>query len=172
MEKRLKWTEKDGIQMKKGLKQMKERKGFCGSYTVEAAAVVSLTFLVLGALIIAVFFAHDRAVAQGMVCEAAVEGSNFMTSEERTEAAAKVRESISQERFLGSRSISASTGVGEKTSSASCNASFPVPGLFMKFLSGGSLDLHCTWSSEFLDPTDVIWKIRGAEMVLENFSGE
>ena len=36
-----------------------------GSYTVEAAAVVSITFLVLASMLIGMFYLHDRAVFQG-----------------------------------------------------------------------------------------------------------
>lgn len=142
-----------------------------GSYTVEAAAVISMTFLVLGALIMAVFFAHDRAVIQSSVCEAAAVGCNYRTQAERSAAVQKVSGSVSEQRLLGSRNLEVTAGVGEKSVSAWGSAVFPVPGLFMSYFSGGSLDISCNWESKVLNPTDVIWKIRGAKLVIENLSG-
>lgn len=156
---------------KAGHKTQQERE-YKGSYTVEAAAVISMTFLVLGALIIAVFFVHDRAVIQSTVCEAAAVGSNYMTQEERSAAAQSVSGSISGQRLLGSQNLAVSVGVGEKSASAWGSAAFPVPGMFVSYFSGGSLDISCSWESSVLDPADVIRKIRGAELVIGNLSGE
>lgn len=144
------------------------KKGLRGSYTVEAAAVVSFTFLVLAALILLTFFVHDRAVFQSAACEAAAVGSSFMTQEERSAAANETRESIQESRFLGSRGVEANVGVGDRSSLASWSAVYPLPGFAAGFFSNGSMNIKCSWSCKILDPADAIRKIRGAEMVLEN----
>lgn len=48
-----------------------------GSFTVEAAVLFSITFFVMGALILGTFYLHDRAVCQSVSCEAASAGSNL-----------------------------------------------------------------------------------------------
>lgn len=145
------------------------KSGLRGSFTVEAAVVVSLTVLVLGALLLAVFFRHDRAVFQAMVCESAAVGSNFFDQEDGARAAKAVSGGISQERFLGSRNVAANSSVGTKTSSASGSSSYPVPGICMNYFSNGTLKIQCSWTSKVLDPAEVIRKIRGAELVYKVF---
>ena len=161
-------------QGKKGTQDVRKKsgEGLRASYTVEAAAVVSMTFLVLGALILLTFFVHDRAVIQSAVCEAAAAGNNFITQEERSEAAQNAAGGISLQRLLGSRSLEVTAGTGEKSVLAWGNAEFPVPGMFVSYFSGGSLEISCSWESSRMDPADIIRKIRGAELVLGNLSGE
>ena len=50
-----------------------------GSFTVEAAVLFSITFFVMGALILGTFYLHDCAVCQSVSCEAASAGSNLET---------------------------------------------------------------------------------------------
>lgn len=137
-----------------------------GSYTVEAAIVVSVTFLVLASLIIAVFYLHDRAVFQGIVCEAASAGSNFMTDEERKEAAGAVGKRVVSSRFLGSRDISGNAAAGEKEATASWRAVYSVPGFAIKFIAGNRLPIQRTWTCRIFDPADSIRKIRGIGTLL------
>lgn len=141
-----------------------------GSYTVEAAAVMPLTFLVLGALLLCAFFVHDRAVVQSMVCEAAAAGGNFATEKERSEAVAAAVHAVSEQRFLGSRGVELYTDMGQNQVKAGGSAAFPVPGMFASFLSGGVLSISCEWENRVVDPAEVIRKIRGAELVIENLT--
>lgn len=137
-----------------------------GSYTVEAAAVVCITVLVLAALIICTFYIHDRAVFQGAACEAAAAGSNFMTDAERKAAAAAVKKKITASRFLGSRNLSGSVATGQKEVRAIWTAAYPVPGFAARYLSGGRLDIQKAWTCRIFDPADAIRKIRGVGELL------
>lgn len=132
-----------------------------GSYTVEAAVVFSITFFVLAALIICMFYIHDRAVAQSAACEAAVAGSNFTKAEDRREAAEKVRSLVGENRFLGSRDVGNSAAVGEKEVNAQWKGKYPVPGFAAKYLAGNVFEIHQTWSSRVFDSAEAIRKIRG-----------
>ncbi len=137
-----------------------------GSYTVEAAVVVTTTIFVLAALILCTFYIHDRGVLQSMVCEAAVVGSNFSTEEERSEEMQKVTEQINGDRFLGSREISGNAASSAKRVTASWDAEYPVPGFASKYLAGGKLEIKQIWTSKILDPADAIRKIKGAGELL------
>ena len=57
------------------------KKRWKGSFTAEAAVVISMVFLVLGTFILSIFIVHDKAVFQGLICETAVAGSNFAAKE-------------------------------------------------------------------------------------------
>lgn len=132
-----------------------------GSYTVEAAVVVSLVFFVLAALILCTFYVHDRAVFQSAACEASSAGNNFITAKERKEAMSEVKQRMTQSRFLGSKNIKGNTATGKKEASSSWSAVYPFPGFVMKFISGGRLEIRKSWSSKILNPADTIRMIRG-----------
>ena len=137
-----------------------------GSYTVEAAIVVTVTMFVLASLLIGTFYVHDRAVMQGLVCEAASAGSNFATEEERKTAMQEVVKRINEGRFLGSRGLNGNAASGSKNVTASWNAEYPVPGFAGRYLAQGSLDIKRSWTCKIPNPADTIRKIKGAGELL------
>lgn len=137
-----------------------------GSYTVEAAVVVSVTILVLASLLLCIFFIHDRAVLQSMVCETALAGSGFATEAERKEAVSAASGQIRKGRFLGSRSLSGNVSAGEKEVTAAWSMEYPLPGFAARYFSGGSLRISRSWTSRIQDPADMIRKIKGAGELL------
>ncbi|MCC8044044.1 MAG: hypothetical protein LIP12_00905 [Clostridiales bacterium] len=148
-------------------KKEKEKK-WKGSYTVEAALVVSITFLVLASLVIGTFYLHDRAVFQCMVCEIASAGSSYATENERENAVSSLKMQVSASRFLGSKNLSGSASAGEKEIAASWTASFPVFGFAMQYLAGNELSIETSWTSKIIEPVDTIRLIRGAgELITE-----
>ena len=142
-----------------------------GSYTVEAAAVISLVFFVLGALLICSFYIHDKSVLQGMVCEAAAAGSNSATEKEQKEAVSSVKKRITASRFMGSKNLSGSVATGEKSTEASWSAVFPVPGFAAKYLTGNKLTIKKEWTSKKFDPAKTIRMVKGAEKLFRIESG-
>ena len=144
-----------------------KKKGWKGSFTAEAAAVISISFLVLGTLLLTVFFLHDKAVFQGIVCETASAGSNFAMEKERAEAADNMRKGVQGQRFLGSRNLSVTKETGDKNVSVSAGADYPVPGMFMRFLRDGKMQIRCIWNCRILYPGKTIRQIRGAELLFQ-----
>lgn len=147
-----------------------EKKYLKGSYTVEAAAVVSITFFVLAAFIICAFYIHDREVLQSAACEAAVAGSNFSTEDEGSAAAKKIKSLMKTGRLLGSRGLDGYVAVESKQVQAAWRSSYPVPGFAAKYLSGSKLNISVSWKSKRFDPADTIRKIRGAGELLSGGS--
>lgn len=139
---------------------------FRGSYTVEAAVVVSVTVFVLGAFLIGAFYVHDRSVLQSQTCEAALAGSIFATEGERSGAAKQVKNTVAAGRLLGSRGLAGYAATGSRESKAAWSASYPVPGFAMKYLAGGQLDISTSWTCKIWNPADTIRKIRGASELL------
>lgn len=146
--------------------RMREINYVKGSYTVEAAILLSITFFVMGALILGTFYLHDRAVCQSAACETAAAGSNLATQRERSEAVAKLKRQFKKSRLLGSRSLNGNTAAGAKQVFASWQAVFPVPGFAMKYYNGSRLGISGEWTSSVTDAADMIRKIRGAEKLL------
>jgi hypothetical protein len=148
------------------------RKTLKGSYTVEAAIIVSLTIFVLASLIISAFYLHDRCVLQGAACEAASAGSIFATSEERSEAAAKVKNQVTASRLLGSKKLDGYATVGSKESKAAWSSSYPIPGFAAKYLMGNQLSISASWTCQILNPSKLIRKIRGvSDLVSDLLNG-
>ncbi len=147
------------------------RRGLDGSYTVEAALVVPITFFALAALLLCTFYVHDRAVMQSSACEIAAAGSSFCTSKERKEAMEQARKLLSQSRLLGSSGLKGSISAGEKAASASWSAVYPFPGFVMNYISAGKADIQKSWSCRVLDAAETIRKIRGAGELLAKDAG-
>lgn len=143
-----------------------KKKYMKGSYTVEAAVIVSLAMFVLASLMICTFYLHDRAVMQGLVCEAASVGSSFITEDERKAAVQNVVSELDGKRFLGSRALEGNAASSGKRISASWSAEYPVPGFAVKYLSKGSFAYDRSWTCRILNPADTIRKIKGAGELL------
>lgn len=143
-----------------------EKGSFCGSFTVEAAIVVSITVFVLGAFLIGTFYVHDRSVLQSLACEAAAAGSIFCTDKERSAAAKEVEKTVTAGRLLGSRGLDGYTAVGNSESRAAWSAVYPVPGFAAGYLAGNQLPISTSWNCKIIDPADTIRKIRGASELL------
>lgn len=138
------------------------KRGFWrGSYTVEAALVVSIVLFVLSGCLFAAFYIHDRAVLQGSVCEMAATGSNVSVQSGRQQAVNAVRSKMTDRRLLGSRNRTGAAFADDKTVQASWNAVYSVPGFVTKYFAGSRLNISQSWKTKILDPADLIWKIRG-----------
>lgn len=137
-----------------------------GSYTVEAAVVMSILFWIMGALIICSFYMHDKEVLQSVSCEAAVAGSIFARQEERSKAAEKVKNSIQAGRLMGSNGLKASVSAGDGQSSSVWSATCPVPGFAMKYLTRNRLEINKSWESKVIKSTKWIRTIRGVGELL------
>ena len=147
-------------------KHQKYQKYLKGSYTVEASIVVTMTMVVLAALILCTLYIHDRAVMQALVCEAASVGSSFATDKERKEAAQEVAGRLNEERFLGSRKLEGSAATGSREVTVLWNAEYPVPGFAASYLTEGKFDIRKKWTCKILNPADTIRKIKGAGELL------
>ena len=115
---------------------LKKQAFWKGSYTVEAALVFPIILFVLAALLILAFYVHDRGILQGLACETAVAGSNYITENERKAAANQVRNQAGPERLMGSRSSQGQVAFGSSEVYARYTAVCPVPGMVMRYLSG------------------------------------
>lgn len=145
---------------------MKKKGVLRGSYTVEAAVLLSVIAFVMAALILTAFYLHDRSVCQSAACEAATAGNNFFLQKDRSTAAAEVKKQFKKDRLLGSRALSENTSAGKKEVSAQWKAVYPIPGFVLKYFADSRLVIHASWICRNADPAGAIRKIRGAVTML------
>ena len=138
-----------------------------GSFTVEASLVLSLTIFVLGALLLAGFYVHDRAVLQGWACEITAAGENEYGAGRRAQTVSRLEKNAASERLLGSRSLSKQVSVSEESASGNFSAVYPVPGFAAAYLCGGRLSLSAGWSFAHIHAGKEIWRIRGIGKLLD-----
>ena len=112
---------------------------------MEAAFVMSITLFVLAALLICMFYLHDRAVMQASVCGIVAAGSNTASEKEQRRVTSELKNSLTQKRLTGSRNLSSQVSTGKEIS-ASWSGTYPVPGLAMEYFTNSSLPVHAALS--------------------------
>lgn len=138
-----------------------------GSFTVEAALLMSIMLPMLTALIYGTFYVHDNGVMQGIVCELAAMGSNLSQEKNRTAELEKRRKALAKSRFLDTRQVSVSVSADGDQAAASGSGEFYFPGLVRKLFQGSTKKISKSWERELLRPANKIRKVRGLEYVAE-----
>lgn len=104
---------------KKRMQRCREKKTPCwkkGSFTVEAACVMSLVLLVLFGMLYLSFFVHNRAWLTAAACEAALSGSmEGVKKEDKVYETANVRaRELGSQGFFGAENLTAQVETGKK----------------------------------------------------------
>lgn len=145
--------------------------GIAGSFTVEAALLMSLIIPVLAALIYGAFYVHDTAVLQGIVCELAVMGSNLAQEKNQEGELEKRKKELISSRFTGTGKVTVSVKSDVRKTAASGSGEFCFPGLVMKFFGGNIRKISVNWEKELIHPADKIRKVRGLEYLADTVKG-
>lgn len=138
-----------------------------GSFTVEAALLMSIMIPVLAALIYASFYVHDNAVLQGIVCELTVMGSNLSQEKDRSGELEKRKKALISSRFTDVQKVNISVEAGSDHVAVSGSGEFYFPGMVIKFFGGNTRKISKNWSKKILKPADKIRKIRGLEYMAD-----
>ena len=139
------------------------------SFTVEAALLMGMILPVLIAVLVMGFYLHDSAYLQGTVTELCARGSCLRLYSDRQEKLFAIRSGRLSRSLLWTKGASGSVSAGEDEVSAQAAGSFPVPGLAARLLGKSSLAVKAKWSRKLYKPTDLIWKIRAAKYLLDEF---
>lgn len=133
-----------------------------GSFTVEAACVMSLVLLVILAMIYLFFFVHNRAWLTAAACESALAGSMEGTKEDGKvyETADMRAKELANVRFFGAENLSKSVKAGKEVQVA----------YSAETISGGG-SLHWNFmvqgKSKIIRPVEWIRKIKAAKELIE-----
>lgn len=142
-----------------------------GSFTVEAALLMTLIIPVLTALLYGSFYLHDCAVMQGAACELAAVGSTLRTKPDREALMEQKRKKLLQGRLLGTRDSSMTLAVSESEVKVSCSGNFYVPGLVGRLLGEDLGRIEKSWTRKLQDPAGTIRKVRGLRAMLDAAKG-
>ena len=74
-----------------------------GSFTVEAALLMTVLLPVIVSLIYTAFFLHDRTLLQGAACEVAAMGSNLSEEKDIDQILEKIKNQVMSARLLGTK---------------------------------------------------------------------
>ena len=147
--------------------QRNKEKKLKGSFTIEATLLMSFILPMLIALLMAGFYVHDRALLQGIACEAAARG-NCLAMENGSASA--VRKTI-QERIPPGLMWAGNTGkqfqADEEQIHVSLSGTFRFPGFSSFLLPGGNRPVNGEWERTVYHPAKLIRKVRGAKALID-----
>lgn len=131
------------------------------SFTIEAACVMSLVLFAVTGLLCLCFFVHNRSWLTAAACEAALTGS----MEGNRENGEPVLAAENRSRELGSNGFFCMENLRQqvRTSGKKVTVAYMADA---RTGIGGTWNLQVKESSEIIDPTAWVWKIKAAEDAL------
>ncbi len=148
-----------------------KRRTLQGSFTVEAALLMTILLPVMVALIYASFFLHDRTLLQGAACEVAAMGSNLAEEKDIESRLNEIRKQLVSARLLGTENVHSTIALGEDNIEVSYQGKFSLPGLIENLFGSDSLNISRSWKRKQYHPADTIRKIRGLEYMADTIKG-
>lgn len=137
-----------------------------GSYTVEAALIMSILIPLLSAVIYLGFYVHNKAVLQEAACRIVSAGSLNQTEGRASQAMEEIKQDILGSRLIGMSGVQGDVSEGS-TLNASFSGSFYVPGLIMRFFCGNRMEITVNKSMKSVQPVKTLQKIRSIEKLLD-----
>lgn len=134
-------------------RMMLNRRDYRGSFTIEAALLMTVIIPVLTGLIYLGIYQHDKAWLLGRMQTTAVE----MAVNKESSGTVKWNGIIGGEQLTGTVSRQ------KNKVKAAVKGSFFVPGLVMKFFAGGRLSLDCSVEKPVIEAKKEIQKFRNLE---------
>lgn len=124
-----------------------------GSFTIEAALLMTIIIPVLTGLIYLGIYEHDKAWLLNKAQTAAAE----LTAYE------KDFNTIKWNGVIGGETVSGNVSRGKNKVQAEVRGSFPVPGLVMRFFAGGKLSLNYSAEKPVIMAKKEIQRLRNLE---------
>lgn len=134
-----------------------------GSFTLEAALLMTIILPVLTAIIYMGFYVSDSGTAQGIVCELAAAGGDLSEEQDVQSNLENRKKMLITSRFLGMECGKASVNRETNRVSAEIAGDFYIPGLAARFFCGNHLKIQKKWSRELYRPAEMIRRIRGIQ---------
>ena len=142
-----------------------------GSFTVETALLMGIILPVLICVLIAGLYLHDKIYLAGAGHEAVSMSVNLKEDQEESRRA----ETIYQKRITGGilwgRNVKGSLTAGEDLATAFGEGKFPA-GPAMPRFSYLFADMSAETRHAIYDPAGLIWKVRSARFLIEQFLAE
>lgn len=137
-----------------------------GSYTVEAALLMTIIIPLLTGILYLGFYLHNEAVMQNAAYELAVLGS-FQHGEEEKKMMEERKKSITGQGFLGLQDVQADADMGKKKISVKLYGTFRVPGLVMRFFCQNQMRICADAELTVTDPGRTVTRIHLLRKLIE-----
>lgn len=138
-----------------------------GSYTVEAALLMTIVIPVLTGILYLGFYLHNCALLNCAAYETAVYASLCREKEESRELVERKSRELISDRLLGARGISGDTSVEEDKVTVQYRGQMQLPGLVMRYFSGSVLEIKGSASLTLLKPGSTVVRLRSLEKIAE-----
>lgn len=122
-----------------------------GSYTVEAALLMTLILPLLVGIIYLGYYLHDQAVMENGAWELTTLCMRQETGEERNGKEQEIRS-----RLLGTENVSIQVNKDNSYVTVLLRGSLPVPGLAMRFLCRNNLPLEAEVRRRYVDAGEIV----------------
>lgn len=129
-----------------------------GSYTVEAALLMTVIVPLLVGIIYLGFYLHNGAMMQNSAYELAVLES-LQCGEEGETLVADRKQSITSQAFPGLKDIQTEVNRGKKKVSVKLYGDFRVPGLVMRFFCNNQMRIFADAELTVMDPGKTITRM-------------
>jgi len=137
-----------------------------GSYTVEAALLMTIILPLLIGIIYLGFYLHNDSMIKNAAYELVVLES--LQGEEAKEGFAEERKQIlTGQAFLGLKNVQAEVEKGKKSITANLEGTFYVPGMVMRFWCGNRLTLFANAELAVSEPGKTIARVHMLEKLIE-----
>ena len=137
-----------------------------GSYTVEAALIMSILIPLLAAVIYLGFYVHNKAVLQEAACRIVSAGSLNQTEGKGLQVMEEIKQDILGSRLIGMPEVRGEVSEGS-TLNASFSGSFYIPGLVMRIFCGKRMEITVNKSMKNIQPVKTLQIIRSIEKLLD-----
>ena len=136
-----------------------------GSYTVEAALLMTVILPLLFGIIYLGFYLHNGAMMQNAAYELAVLES--LQGEEEEDFAEERKQALTGQAFFGLKNVQAEVKKGKKHITASLEGTFYIPGLVMRFWCQNRLKLSADAKLAVCEPGKTIARIHMLKKLIE-----
>ena len=136
-----------------------------GSYTVEAALLMTVILPLLFGIIYLGFYLHNGAMMQNAAYELAVLES--LQGEEEEDFAEERKQALTGQAFFGLKNVQAEVKEGKKHITASLEGTFYVPGMAMRFWCRNRLTISANAELAVSEPGKTIARIHLLEKLIE-----
>jgi hypothetical protein len=138
-----------------------------GSYTIEAALLMTIVIPVLTGILYLGFYLHNCALLKCAAYETAVYASLYGEKEECRELVERRSRELISGRLLGTRGVSGNTLVEEDRVTVQYKGQMQLPGLVMRYTSGSVLEIKGSASLALLKPGSTVVRLRSLEKIAE-----
>lgn len=138
-----------------------------GSYTIEAALIMSILIPLLTAVIYLGFYVHNKAVLEAAACRIVSLGCMEASEEKACSRMENAKGQVLSENIIGITNLQGEISADGTCCRAAFYGDFYVPGLIMRFFSQNRIEVKAVRELKIVHPVETIRKVRSIEKLLE-----